>query len=73
MPPWVFGLAAESLEGLRWILCLPLLQPSPKVSQLRPHGVEAVWDTLTHFSQVQGVASAMVTHGNDSGPGGQGS
>ena len=49
--------------GLLGILCLPILGPSLQVSHLRPHGLEAVWDSLNPFSQVQGEASAMMSHG----------
>ena len=58
-----FVLPAQPLEGLIVILCLSFLGLPPEVSQLRPQGPEAVWDSVTPFFQVQGAASAMVSHG----------
>ena len=50
--------------GAAWDSVSPTSRNSSEISQLRPHGLEAVWDSLTPFSQVQGEASAMMSHGN---------
>ena len=49
--------------GAAWYSVSLSCWTSPEVSQLRPHGLEALWDSLTPFSQVQGQASAMMSYG----------
>ncbi len=60
-------------SGALPILCPQSLPPFWGVSELRTQCLETVSGSVTPLSQVQGKAPAMVSHGNDSGPGGRGS
>ena len=76
------GIVSHSEQPRAWrpgasgalpILCPQTLGPFWGVSELRPLCLEPVSGSVTPLYQVPGMAPAMVSHGNDSGPGGRGS